>query len=62
VGEGPEQSAPSEPARAAFDRLSPILSMLVRTAQLSTMEGSSRIGGSASYLSRILPGERVASP
>ncbi|MFE4824788.1 helix-turn-helix domain-containing protein [Streptomyces sp. NPDC056704] len=58
-GEGPEQSAPIEPSGAAYNRLSPILSMLVRTAQLTNKEVSSRIGCSASYLSRILSGERV---
>lgn len=58
-GEGPDQSAPTEPSGAAFNRLSPILSMLVRTAQLSNKEVSRRIGCSASYLSRILSGERL---
>ncbi|MFF5257052.1 helix-turn-helix domain-containing protein [Streptomyces leeuwenhoekii] len=58
-GEGTDQSAPRQPSGAAFNRLSPILSMLVRTAQLSNKEVSSRIGCSASYLSRVLSGERV---
>lgn len=57
--DGPDQSTPSEPSGAAFNRLSPILSMLIRTAQLTNKEVSSRIGCSASYLSRILSGERV---
>ncbi|WSQ15208.1 helix-turn-helix domain-containing protein [Streptomyces sp. NBC_01231] len=58
-GEGPDQSTPIEPTGAAYNRLSPILSMLIRTAQLTNKEVSSRIGCSASYLSRILSGERV---
>ncbi|MFI6376543.1 helix-turn-helix domain-containing protein [Streptomyces sp. NPDC050546] len=33
--------------------------MLIRTAQLTNKEVSSRIGCSSSYLSRILSGERV---
>lgn len=44
---------------AAYNRLAPILSMLIRTAQLTNKEVSRRIGCSASYLSRILSGERV---
>ncbi|GAB7111104.1 hypothetical protein JCM4814A_94230 [Streptomyces phaeofaciens JCM 4814] len=56
---GPDQTTPSEPSGAAFNRLAPILSMLIRTAQLSNKEVSSRIGCSASYLSRMLSGERV---
>ncbi|MFE5902410.1 helix-turn-helix domain-containing protein [Streptomyces sp. NPDC056488] len=44
---------------AAYNRLAPILSMLIRTAQLSNKEVSAKIGCSASYLSRILTGERV---
>lgn len=54
-----EQSTPSEPSGAAYNRLSPILSMLIRTAQLTNKEVSGRIGCSPSYLSRILSGERV---
>ncbi|MER7496458.1 helix-turn-helix transcriptional regulator [Streptomyces pharetrae] len=57
--EGPNQVAPAESSGAAYNRLSPILSMLIRTAQLTNKEVSSRIGCSASYLSRILSGERV---
>ncbi|MFD7407773.1 helix-turn-helix domain-containing protein [Streptomyces sp. NPDC059866] len=57
--EGPDQSTPSEPSGAAYNRLAPILSMLIRTAQLTNKEVSGRIGCSASYLSRILSGERV---
>ncbi|MFG2885752.1 helix-turn-helix domain-containing protein [Streptomyces sp. NPDC048297] len=58
-GDGPDQSTQSEPSGAAYNRLAPILSMLIRTAQLSNKEVSSRIGCSPSYLSRILTGERV---
>ncbi|MET9125055.1 helix-turn-helix transcriptional regulator [Streptomyces sp. NPDC004528] len=59
-GAAPEQqSAPVESSGAAYNRLSPILSMLIRTAQLTNKEVSDRIGCSASYLSRILSGERV---
>ncbi|WP_217236260.1 helix-turn-helix transcriptional regulator [Streptomyces sp. AC555_RSS877] len=58
-GEVPDQSAPVESSGAAYNRLSPILSMLIRSAQLTNKEVSSRIGCSASYLSRILSGERV---
>ncbi|MEV5085947.1 helix-turn-helix transcriptional regulator [Streptomyces sp. NPDC056159] len=57
--DGSEQSAPAEASGAAFNRLSPILSMLIRTAQLTNKEVSSRIGCSPSFLSRILSGERV---
>ncbi|MFD7461119.1 MULTISPECIES: helix-turn-helix domain-containing protein [unclassified Streptomyces] len=57
--DAPEQSTQYEPAPAAYNRLAPILSMLVRSAQLTNKEVSSRIGCSASYLSRILSGERV---
>jgi transcriptional regulator with XRE-family HTH domain len=59
-GEGPDQqTSPIESSGAAYNRLSPILSMLIRTAQLTNKDVSSRIGCSASYLSRILSGERV---
>jgi transcriptional regulator with XRE-family HTH domain len=59
-GEGPDQqTSPVESSGAAYNRLSPILSMLIRTAQLTNKDVSSRIGCSASYLSRILSGERV---
>lgn len=59
-GEGAEQqSTPVESSGAAYNRLAPILSMLIRTAQLTNKEVSGRIGCSASYLSRILSGERV---
>ncbi|MFD8050161.1 helix-turn-helix domain-containing protein [Streptomyces chartreusis] len=57
--EGPDPSTPSESSGAAYNRLAPILSMLIRTAQLTNKEVSARIGCSPSYLSRILSGERV---
>ncbi|MFE3928020.1 helix-turn-helix domain-containing protein [Streptomyces sp. YIM B13508] len=53
------QTAPVESSGAAYNRLAPILSMLIRTAQLTNKEVNSRIGCSPSYLSRILSGERV---
>ncbi|MEU8764697.1 helix-turn-helix transcriptional regulator [Streptomyces sp. NPDC048659] len=56
AGETAEPIAPSSPA---YNRLAPILSMLLRTAQLPNKEVSQRIGCSASYLSRILSGDRV---
>ncbi|MFI0511098.1 multiprotein-bridging factor 1 family protein [Streptomyces sp. WSLK1-5] len=59
-GEGPEQeSAPIASTGAAYNRLSPILSMLIRTAQLTNKEVAARIGCSPSFLSRIASGERV---
>ncbi|WP_190201666.1 helix-turn-helix domain-containing protein [Streptomyces djakartensis] len=58
-GDGSDQSVPVESSGAAYNRLAPILSMLIRTAQLTNKEVSGRIGCSASYLSRILSGERV---
>ncbi|MGW5609360.1 helix-turn-helix domain-containing protein [Streptomyces sp. NPDC003753] len=58
-GDSPHQSTPIEHSKAAYNRLAPILSMLIRTAQLTNKEVSSRIGCSPSYLSRILIGERV---
>ncbi|MGW2672357.1 helix-turn-helix domain-containing protein [Streptomyces sp. NPDC001272] len=48
-----------EPSGAAYNRLAPVLSMLLRSAQLTNKDVSARIGCSASYLSRILNGERV---
>ncbi|MEU9237104.1 helix-turn-helix domain-containing protein [Streptomyces subrutilus] len=57
-----ETDAPTtarEPSGAAYNRLAPVLSMLLRSAQLTNKEASTRIGCSASYLSRILSGERV---
>ncbi|MFI1608072.1 helix-turn-helix domain-containing protein [Streptomyces griseofuscus] len=56
---GPTQTSHPAPPGGAYNRLSPILSMLIRTAQLTNKEVSSRIGCSPSYLSRFLSGERV---
>ncbi|MFE1290849.1 helix-turn-helix domain-containing protein [Streptomyces sp. NPDC058751] len=58
-GDLEQQTAPAESTGAAYNRLAPILSMLIRTAQLTNKEVSEKIGCSASYLSRILSGERV---
>ncbi|MFE3032469.1 hypothetical protein ACFXKY_12545 [Streptomyces canus] len=44
---------------AAYNRLSPILSALIHTAQLAHKQVSARIGCSASSPSRILSGRRV---
>lgn len=54
-----QQSAPAESTGAAYNRLSPILSMLIRTAQLTNKDVAARIGCSPSFMSRILSGERV---
>ncbi|MFI9297550.1 helix-turn-helix domain-containing protein [Streptomyces gardneri] len=54
-----EPAQGAEPSGAAYNRLAPILSMLIRTSQLSIKEVSEKIGCSASYLSRLLSGERV---
>ncbi|MGW2776450.1 hypothetical protein ACWC4C_28680 [Streptomyces olivaceoviridis] len=43
-GNGPDQTTPTEPAGAAYNRLAPILSVLIRTAQLTNKEVSGRIG------------------
>ncbi|MDX3589103.1 helix-turn-helix domain-containing protein [Streptomyces europaeiscabiei] len=48
-----------ESSGAAYNRLAPVLSMLVRTAKISNKDMSAQVGCSASYLSRILNGERV---
>ncbi|MEW2051392.1 helix-turn-helix transcriptional regulator [Streptomyces sp. NPDC005476] len=53
------QTTPIESSGAAYNRLAPILSMLIRTAQLTNKEVSGKIGCSPSFLSRILTGERV---
>ncbi|MEU0060457.1 helix-turn-helix transcriptional regulator [Streptomyces sp. NPDC006334] len=53
------QTTPIESSGAAYNRLAPILSMLIRTAQLTNKEVSKKIGCSPSFLSRILTGERV---
>ncbi|GAA2389110.1 hypothetical protein GCM10010420_10790 [Streptomyces glaucosporus] len=60
----PEEDPPPQPRtpnRAAYNRLAPVLSMLARASQMSIQDLSSRSGCSASYLSRILSGERVPS-
>ncbi|MFC8433381.1 helix-turn-helix domain-containing protein [Streptomyces sp. NPDC057253] len=59
-GDSPEQqSAPIASSGAAYNRLSPILSMLIRTAQLTNKDIAAQLGFSASFLSGILSGERV---
>ncbi|WP_424888875.1 helix-turn-helix domain-containing protein [Streptomyces sp. XH2] len=45
--------------RAAFNRLAPALSMVARRSGRSMKQISERTGCSASYLSRILSGERI---
>ncbi|MEW1699418.1 MULTISPECIES: helix-turn-helix transcriptional regulator [unclassified Streptomyces] len=50
---------PAAATGAAYNRLAPILSMLIRSAKLTNKEVSERIGCSASYLSRVVTGERV---
>ncbi|MEU5048996.1 helix-turn-helix transcriptional regulator [Streptomyces sp. NPDC021096] len=47
------------PATPAFNRLAPVLSMLARASKMQLQVLSRRVGCSASYLSRILSGERV---
>ncbi|MEU7135013.1 helix-turn-helix transcriptional regulator [Streptomyces sp. NPDC046261] len=47
------------PASPAFNRLAPVLSMLARASKMQLQVLSRRVGCSASYLSRILSGERV---
>ncbi|MER6562115.1 helix-turn-helix transcriptional regulator [Streptomyces sp. NPDC001027] len=59
IEQSKHQSTPIESSGAAYNRLAPILSMLIRTSQLTNKEVSTKIGCSASYLSRILTGERV---
>ncbi|MET7543630.1 helix-turn-helix transcriptional regulator [Streptomyces sp. NPDC005507] len=60
-GDDDGEAAPSRPASPAFNRLAPVLSMLARTSKLTLQEISERTGCSASYLSRIVNGERVPS-
>ncbi|MFH8894507.1 helix-turn-helix domain-containing protein [Streptomyces sp. NPDC017949] len=62
--EGPDAGSdpnptPRDPSGAAFNRLAPVLSMLVRTSQQTNKDVSAKMGISPSYLSRILSGERV---
>ncbi|MFD8025740.1 helix-turn-helix domain-containing protein [Streptomyces lavendulae] len=60
LSEEPETATTSrEPSGAAYNRLAPVLSMLVRSARLTNKDVSAKIGCSPSYLSRILSGERV---
>ncbi|MEU1778750.1 MULTISPECIES: helix-turn-helix domain-containing protein [Streptomyces] len=47
------------PDTPAFNRLAPVLSMLARASKLQLQVLAARAGCSASYLSRILSGERV---
>ncbi|MEU1309086.1 helix-turn-helix domain-containing protein [Streptomyces cinnamoneus] len=47
------------PTSPAFNRLAPVLSMLARASNMQLQVLSRRAGCSASYLSRILSGERV---
>ncbi|MCX4632768.1 helix-turn-helix transcriptional regulator [Streptomyces sp. NBC_01443] len=47
------------PSGAAYNRLAPVLSMLVRTSKQTNTEISAKIGCSPSFLSRILSGERL---
>ncbi|MFI6881123.1 helix-turn-helix domain-containing protein [Streptomyces sp. NPDC050400] len=60
-GDDSEPGPPQRPASPAFNRLAPVLSMLARTSKLSLQDISERVGCSASYLSRIVNGERVPS-
>ncbi|GGP93336.1 helix-turn-helix domain-containing protein [Streptomyces melanogenes] len=52
-------TTPRDPSGAAFNRLAPVLSMLARASQLPLKDISLKIGCSASYLSRVLNGERI---
>ncbi|WKU42642.1 helix-turn-helix transcriptional regulator [Streptomyces sp. VNUA116] len=54
----PRGSIPTRP-RPAFNRLAPVLSMLARNSGLSMKDLSQHTRCSASYLSRILSGERI---
>lgn len=54
-----DPSTPREPSGAAFNRLAPVLSMLARASQLPLKDLSRRTNCSASYLSRVLNGERT---
>ncbi|WP_272263913.1 helix-turn-helix domain-containing protein [Streptomyces xanthophaeus] len=53
------QTSPPTSNGAAYNRLAPVLSMLVRTSKQANKDISARIGCSPSYLSRILSGERL---
>ncbi|MFD5932488.1 helix-turn-helix domain-containing protein [Streptomyces sp. NPDC060333] len=52
-------TTPRDPSGAAYNRLAPVLSMLVRTSKQTNKEVSARMGISASYLSRLVSGERI---
>ncbi|MEW2577684.1 helix-turn-helix domain-containing protein [Streptomyces syringium] len=49
------------PATPGYNRLAPVLSMLARASKMPLQQISIRAGCSASYLSRILSGERTPS-
>ncbi|MEU6175822.1 helix-turn-helix transcriptional regulator [Streptantibioticus parmotrematis] len=55
----PPEDPPTPPARTASNRFAPVLSMLVRATGLPNSTISARVGISASYLSRLLSGERM---
>ncbi|GAA1259892.1 hypothetical protein GCM10009665_57410 [Kitasatospora nipponensis] len=59
VRTGSQPPLPDVDARPAYNRLAAVLSMLVRATQQSQRELSIKSGCSASYLSRVLKGERV---
>ncbi|WP_344098246.1 helix-turn-helix transcriptional regulator, partial [Streptomyces stramineus] len=54
----PRPKLPTRP-RPAYNRLAPVLSMLARASKLSLKDLSRRTRCSASYLSRVLSGERT---
>ncbi|MGW8779786.1 helix-turn-helix domain-containing protein [Streptomyces sp. NPDC055796] len=55
----PPPTTTPTPSGAAYNRLAPVLSMLVRTSKQTNTEVSAKIGCSPSFLSRILSGERL---
>ncbi|WP_327359973.1 helix-turn-helix domain-containing protein [Streptomyces sp. NBC_01296] len=55
----PAPTTTPAPSGAAYNRLAPVLSMLVRTSKQTNTEVSAKIGCSPSFLSRILSGERL---
>lgn len=55
----PRPTPPRDPSGTGYNRLAPVLSMLVRTSKQMNKEVSTKMGISASCLSRILSGERV---
>jgi transcriptional regulator with XRE-family HTH domain len=56
-----EDGPPPGSSQAAYNRLAPVLSMLARASNLPLVTISERIGCSASYVSRMLSGERLPS-